>query len=154
MAGGYSDMKAMMGFGFFLLFLAGLALVMLQGRDMIQVGGSGAEVTGVSWRPVSVGDDAIPEDAGLYLLFEVDGSIKGHGGCNGFFGSLQQSESGIEVGPLGATRMACPEKVMDREMAFLDAVQRTQGFESGGGSMSLLDEASDVLAEFVVGPDN
>ena len=27
-------MKAIMGFGFFLLFLAGIALVMLQGREM------------------------------------------------------------------------------------------------------------------------
>jgi putative lipoprotein len=147
-------MKAIVGFAFFLLFLAGIAFVMMQGRQMAQMGGGGAELTGVTWRPVTVGGEAVPQDSGMYVQFEVDGSIKGHGGCNGFFGSLQQSESGIEVGPLGATRMACPEKVMDREMAFLDAVQRTQGFETGGGSMSLLDGASGVLAEFVAGPDN
>ncbi len=147
-------MKAIVGFAFFLLFLAGIAFVMLQGRQMAQMGGGGAELTGVTWRPVTVGGEAVPQDSGMYVQFEVDGSIKGHGGCNGFFGSLQQSESGIEVGPLGATRMACPEKVMDREMSFLDAVQRTQGFESGGGSMSLLDGVSGVLAEFVAGPDN
>ena len=143
-----------MGFGFFLLFLAGIAFVMLQGRQLVQVGGGGAELTGVTWRPVTVSGEAIPEDSDMYVQFDVDGDIKGHGGCNGFFGSLQQSESGIEVGPLGATRMACPEEVMDREMAFLDAVQKTRGFESGGGNMSLLDEASGVLAEFVAGADN
>ena len=147
-------MKAIIGFGFFLLFLAGIAFVMLQGRQLAQVGGGGAELTGITWRPVTVGGEPVPEDSGMYVQFEVDGSIKGHGGCNGFFGSLQQSESGFEVGPLGATRMACPEEVMDREMAFLDAVQKTQGFESGGSSMSLLNEASGILAEFVAGTDN
>ena len=95
-------MKAIVGFAFFLLFLAGIAFVMLQGRQMAKLGGGGAELTGVSWRPV--GGAAVPDDSGMYVSFDVDGSIKGHGGCNGFFGSLQQSETGIEVGPLGSTR--------------------------------------------------
>ncbi len=144
-------MKSMMGFAFFLLFLAGIAFVMLQGREMIQVGGSGAELTGISWRLVSVGDEAIPEDAGLTLRFEVDGSIKGHGGCNGFFGSLQKSDSGIEVGPLGATRMACPEPIMNRETTFMNAVQKLRDFRTTGDGMSLLDEDGNVLASFVAG---
>lgn len=149
-------MKAIVGFAFFLLFLAGIAFVMLQGRQMAQPGasGGGAGITGISWRPVMVGDESIPEDSGMYIRFEVDGSIKGHGGCNGFFGSLEQTESGIGVGPLGATSMACPEPVMSREAAFLDAVQKTSNFKSGKDSMRLLDDSSSVLAEFVAGADN
>ena len=146
-------MKSMFGFAVFLLFLAGIALVMLQGRSMMSVGGGGAELTGISWRPVSVGDQAIPEDSGLYVLFEVDGSIKGHGGCNGFFGSLEQADSGIAVGQLGATRMACPDEIMDLEMIFMYAVQRTRDFRSGGDRMSLIDEGGNVLAVFVAGAD-
>ncbi len=146
-------MKSMFGFAVFLLFLAGIALVMLQGRSMVSVGGGGAELTGISWRPVSVGDQEIPEDSGLYVLFEVDGSIKGHGGCNGFFGSLEKADSGIAVGRLGATRMACPDEIMDREMAFMAAVQRTRDFRSGGDRMSLIDEGGSVLAVFVAGAD-
>ena len=146
-------MKSMFGFGVFLLLLAGIALVMLQGRSMMSVGGGGAELTGISWRPVSVGDQEIPEDSGLYVLFEVDGSIKGHGGCNGFFGSLEKADSGIAVGQLGATRMACPEEIMDRETAFMGAVQRTRDFQSGGDRMSLIDESGSVLAVFVAGAD-
>lgn len=142
-------MKAIVGFTFFLLFLAGIAFVMLQGRQMIQVGGGGAELTGISWRPIMVGDQAIPEDSGMFIRFEVDGSIKGHGGCNGFFGSLEQTKSGIEVGPLGATRMACAEIIMNREMVFMDAVQKTRDFKTASDSMSLLDEGSSVLVEFV-----
>jgi heat shock protein HslJ len=149
-------MKAIVGFALFLLFLAGIAFVMLQGRQLAQLGapGGGAGLTGVSWRPVTVGSEAIPEDSGMYIRFEVDGSIKGHGGCNGFFGSLEQSESGLEVGPLGSTRMACPEPRMSREVAFLEAVQKTRNFKIASDRMSLLDEGSSVLAQFVAGADN
>ena len=48
-------MKAAMGFGFFLLFLAGIALVMLQGREMARqnLPGGGAGMAGPEWRPVT-----------------------------------------------------------------------------------------------------
>ena len=146
-------MKVIVGFVLFLLFVAGIAFLMSQGRDMMQLGGSGAEVTGISWRPVTVGDEAIPEDSGLYIQFDVDGSIKGNGGCNGFFGSLEQSDSGIGVGPFGSTRKACSAAIMSRETAFMDAVQKTSGFKTRGDSMSLLDEDGSVLASFVAGAD-
>ena len=144
-------MKGLLGFGFFLLFLAGIALVTLKGRELGQIGasGSGAEITGITWRPVVVGDDAMPDDSGMFIQFEVDGSIKGHGGCNGFFGSLQQTESGIGVGALVVTEKACPRRVMSREKTFLSAVQETTNFESGNDSMRLLGEDDEVLAEFV-----
>ena len=149
-------MKGIMAFGFFLLFLAGIALVMLQGRQMPQLGasGGGADVTGIKWRPVIVGDEAIPDDSGMFIRFEVDGSIKGHGGCNGFFGSLESRKSGIGVGPLVVTRTACPGPVMSREMTFLDAIQKTGNFETAGDSMRLLDEENDALAEFVADADD
>ncbi len=147
-------MKAIVGFGFFLLFLAGIALVTLQGRQMAQqnLPGGGASLTGISWRPILVGDEAIPEDSGIFVSFEVDGGIKGSGGCNNFFGSLVQTESGIEIGPLGATRMACPQAIMSREMAFLEALQKTRGFQANNDSMRLLDDEGSVLAEFVAVP--
>lgn len=147
-------MKAMMGFAFFLLFLAGIALVMLQGREMVQIGGSGAELIDITWRPIMVGDETIADDSGMYISFEVDGSIKGHGGCNGFFGSLEQTESGIGVGPLGGTRMACPTAIMDRETRFMEAVGKTTDFQSSKEGMSLLDEDNGVLARFVAVADD
>ncbi len=148
-------MKAIVGFGFFLLFLAGIALVTLQGRQMAQqnVLGGGAALTGISWRPITLGNVAIPEDSGIFVSFAVDGGIKGRGGCNNFFGSLEQTESGIEIGPLGVTRMACPPPIMNRETAFLEALQRTRDFQANDESMRLLDDEGNVLAEFVAGAE-
>lgn len=143
-------MKSMMGFVFFLLFLAGFALVMLQGRQIGRPGG-GAEITGVSWRPVTIGADTIPDNSGVFVLFEVDGSVTGHGGCNRFTGSLASSDSGIAVGQLASTRMACSEEIMNREMAFMEAVQQTTGFRGDGQRMNLLDSEGNVLVTLVPG---
>ena len=142
-------MKSIFGFAVLLVFLAGVGYLILQGGQMHALGGGGAELTGISWRPLSVGDQAIPEDSGLFIRFEVDGSINGHGGCNSFFGSLEQSPSGIAVGQLGSTRMLCSAEIMRRETAFMSAVQKTRDFKYGVGGMSMLDEEGNVLAEFV-----
>jgi heat shock protein HslJ len=146
-------MKAIVGFGFFLLFLAGIALVMLQGRQMAQKNlvGTGASLTGVNWRPVVLGAESMPDDSGMFVQFEVDGSFKGHGGCNSFFGSLEQSDAGVSIGPIGATRMACPEPVMKRETAFITALQNTKQFELGRDKLHLLDGGRTLLAELVEG---
>lgn len=146
-------LKAMLGFGFFLLFLGGFAFVMLQGRQLAQqnVPGGGASITGLSWRPAFIGAEPVPEDSGMFVTFDVDGSIKGNGGCNSFFGSLQKSDSGVVIGPLGATRMACPEPIMKRESAFMDALQKTAQLELGASRLQLLDDDSMLLAELVPG---
>ena len=144
-------MKAIVGFAFFLLFIAGFAFVMMMGRGAAEqnMAGGGASLTGVHWRLVSMGGETVAEDSGMFVTIEVDGSVKGHGGCNGFFGSLEKTEEGLAFGPLGATRMACPEPIMSREMDFLDALQETRQFLSGSDGMRLLDAQEEVLANFV-----
>jgi putative lipoprotein len=144
----------MMGFFFFLLFLAGISLVMLQGREMARqnLPGGGASMTGIEWRPTFVGAEEIASDSGMFVHFAVDGSIKGSGGCNNFFGSLQTTEGGLSVGELGSTRMACPSEIMDREMAFIKALQDTSQFEIGENSLQLLGPGNTLLAELVA-PD-
>ena len=144
-------MKAIVGFAFFLLFLAGFAFVMMFGRETAEqnMAGGGASLTGVHWRLVSMAGDSIAEESGIFVSIDVDGSVKGHGGCNGFFGSLEKTQTGLEFGPLGATRMACPEPIMSREMDFLEALQETRQFLSDSDGMRLLDAQGKVVAKFV-----
>ncbi len=144
-------MKSIMGFGFFLLFLAGIALVMLQGREMARqhMPGGGVSITGMEWRPTVVGAQQMPGDSGMFVLFEVDGSIKGNGGCNNFFGALQKEGDGIAVGELGMTRMACPADIMARETAFMNALQDMSHFEMGADNLQLLNDENRMLAELV-----
>ena len=129
------------------LLVAGFAWLRSSG-EAPTVGG-GLPVTGIPWRPTVIGDETLPPDSGMHVQFEMDGNITGHAGCNRFFGSLQQTDSGIEVGPLGATRMACPEPIMGRELAFLDAIQRTKSFRNRDDVLELVDAEHNVLAELV-----
>ncbi len=144
-------MKGILGFAFFLLFLAGITLVMLQGREMARqnMPGGGVGMTGTTWRPAVVGSEELPADSGMFVLFAVEGSIKGNGGCNSFCGSLQKKDDGIVVGPLGSSRMACPEKIMDREAAFMQALQNAVLFEAGDDRLQLIDDAGVLLADLV-----
>ena len=144
-------MKGIMAFAFFLLFLAGITLVVLQGNEMARqhMPGGGAAMTGITWRPTVVGAEEIPDDSGIFVLFAVDGSINGNGGCNSFFGSLVKTNDGIAVGELGSSRMACPEAIMDREMAFMQALQNAVHFELGNDRLLLANDAGVMLAELV-----
>ncbi len=144
-------MKAIMGFGFFLLFLAGITLVLLQGREMARqnLPGGGLGVTGIEWRPTVVGAQSMPDDSGMYVLFAVDGSIKGNGGCNTFFGTLEKTDDGIAAGELGSSRMACPDSVMQRESAFMQALQDMTRFETAENRLQLVNDSNRLLAELV-----
>jgi len=101
---------------------------------------SADDLAGSEWRPVAIGDAAVPEDVEIFVRFEADGALKGNGGCNNFFGSYQTSESSFEVGPLGATRMACPEPIMDMEDAFMGALQAGKSFKRERIKLELFDE--------------
>jgi len=144
-------MKGILGFAFFLLFLAGITLVMIQGKEMARqnMPGGGVGMTGTTWRPTIVGSEELPVDSGMFVQFAVDGSIKGNGGCNSFFGSLQKKDDGIVVGELGSSRMACPGKIMDREVAFMQALQNAVVFETGDNRLQLIDDAGVMLADLV-----
>ena len=145
-------MKATIGFGFFLLFLAGLALVMLQGREMARqnVPGGGAAITGKNWQPTVIAGRRTPGDIKMFVHFAVDGSVNGNAGCNQFSGSLESTENGVSMGRLAATRKACPPAEMELEATFMNALQSTAGFELSLGTLQLLDEQGDLLAELIV----
>ncbi len=138
-----------MKFGIALVALLLLAFGLFKLQARLSTATSGADFAGIDWRPTSIAGETVPDDTEQFVRFEVDGSISGHGGCNRFFGALQKSDAGIEVGPLGATRMACPEPVMQHEAAFLDAVQKTRKFDSGKERLRLLDEDGDELVVLV-----
>ena len=144
-------MKGILAFAFFLLFLAGISLVMMQGKEMARqnMPGGGVGMTGTTWRPTVIGAKEMPADSGMFVEFSVDGSINGNGGCNSFFGSLQKKDDGIVVGELGSSRMACPGKIMDREVAFMQALQNAVVFETGNDRLQLVDGAGVMLADLV-----
>ena len=63
------------------------------------------------------------------LAFPQPGKVAGSASCNRFFGPVQMHGESIKLGPLGSTRMACPEAVMNQETKYLQALQAAESFE-------------------------
>jgi heat shock protein HslJ len=119
-------------------------------QAMLLIGGTvlADGLAGSEWRPVQLGEHAVADTESLFVRFEAEGHVAGHGGCNRFFGSYQITGEQISIGPLGATRMACPEPVMDLEMTFFSALEQARGFSRDRARLVLVDEQGNTGAIF------
>lgn len=143
-------MKAMVGFVFFLLFLAGYALVTLwnMGEDAEISVPTVTELSASAWRPSHIGEMKLDEDTGLYLQFETDGKLGGYAGCNRFFGSFELSDNAIHIEPLGITRMACASQIMSFEISFIEALQSATTVARANNRIALRNDQGQAVARF------
>jgi heat shock protein HslJ len=56
--------------------------------------------------------------------------VFGDSGCNRFTGGYTVMGNKIKIGPLASTLMACPQRQMDAEHAFLTKLQAAKTFSS------------------------
>ena len=89
-------------------------------------------------RPIA-GRCAVAPDSKLFVQVKSGGELAGNGGCNRFFGRYKITGDAIEIGPLGATRMACPEPAMALEARFLAALEAARLWHRDRTSLILLD---------------
>ena len=109
-----------------------------------------AGLAGSEWRPLWLGELGVEPVDGLFVRFEGAGRLAGYGGCNRLFGTYEMTdEARLEIGPLGATRRACPEPVMVREQALRDVLERTRQFQRKRLALILFDSNGEFLAELV-----
>lgn len=96
------------------------------------------ELAGTVWRLVQLDEGAaVAAGAGLELRFEGE-RIAGSGGCNRFAAELRSGErDALEIGPITATRRACPAAVMRREQRFFAALQRAHRLAFRFGRLEL-----------------
>ena len=86
-------------------------------------------LSGSEWLLEDLGGSGVVEDIQATLAFPEAGKVAGFGSCNRFFGSVETDGDAMKLGPLGSTRMACPEVVMHQETKYLKALQAAERFE-------------------------
>jgi heat shock protein HslJ len=106
---------------------------------------AGAGLAGSEWRAKEIDGVELPPEIEMFIRFGDEGRLEGHGGRNGFFGLYAVLGTRIEIGPLGATRMACPGPVMEDELRFFDALQKAEHFTRRTTELVLTDKAETVL---------
>ncbi len=79
-------------------------------------------LAGSEWGPEGENGD------NQFVAFKSGGEVIGHGGCNRFFGTYQQSGEVLTFGPLASTKMACPN--LSDEQAFISALQSARRIEA------------------------
>jgi len=93
------------------------------------------KLAGSEWVLEDLAGTGVIDNIPATLTFPEDGKVVGNGSCNRFFGPAETQGQVIKLGPLGATRMACPEAVMNQETKYLNALQAAERFEWKNGKL-------------------
>jgi heat shock protein HslJ len=99
------------------------------------------------WEPRLIGDQPVPEDAGLSLSVSFEGRVEGTTGCNRFSGMADLDAGWMQPGPLAVTRMACAEpETAERETAWLKALEDARAFVVSPEGLWLTREDGSMVA--------
>ena len=108
-----------------------------------------ASLTGTKWVLESMNgrEVKLKEPTSEVFMTLEDGKVNGKAGCNSFFGSYELGEGNqLDFGPMGATKMACPD--MDIEVFFFTMLDSTRIYTIEGNKLSLKDVNEGVLVVF------
>lgn len=93
-------------------------------------GGAPADLLAATpWQITEVAGAPIVAGPSLDLRFDTQGRMAGHAGCNSWFTEYALSGEGLSIGPIGATRMACPPPILDQEARLFAALARVTRFD-------------------------
>jgi len=111
-------------------------------------------IAGAEWRLVRLTVDVkelpLASEGTPTLAVAGAGKVQGFASVNRYFGQAEFAEGGRLrwIGPLGSTRMAGPEPLMDQEQAFLTALERARSVALRAGRLILQDETGRTALEF------
>ncbi len=87
-------------------------------------------------------------EAPIELALGPEGEVSGTAGCNRYFGTYSADDGALSFGPLGSTRMACPNALMDQEDRYLQMLERTAAFKADSDNLVLSDAQGGDLLRF------
>ena len=109
------------------------------------------EIEGIQWYLTEVAGSPISPMANNkqshIILDSVQKQATGFSGCNNFFGGYELDKASLKFGPVGATRMACPDLEMSLETEVFKALDQTRSWTIQDGKLLFLEEGK-VLARF------
>ena len=107
-------------------------------------GGHLGSLAGSEWQLRDFAGEPAPAEA--WIGFKADGSAAGQGGCNRFTGGYTEAPGELTFGPVAATRMACPEPMMQTESDFFGALDATREAVATHLLLALFDADGKLLA--------
>ncbi len=108
----------------------------------------GGPAEGTFWKLVYMNGE-IPEGMEISAVFK-DGKVTGKGVCNRYFADYEINGGELKVGPVGATKMACPEHAM-LESQYFGILPQARSFSVKGETLSISCEGAKL--RFVKGEE-
>jgi putative lipoprotein len=103
---------------------------------------------GTTWRLESLAGEAVLDRVEATLRIQ-EGKVSGRGSCNSFFGPVTIEGETISFGPLGSTRMACPESVSNQEAKYFEALRAAERFTLEGSTLWIHSRGMEAPLRFV-----
>jgi len=107
---------------------------------------------GTTWRVTTIASaNAVSStiaDTELTAGFGDDGTVTGTDGCNRYRAEYSASGGSITIGAPAGTFMACEPDVEQQARAFTGAMQAAAAYEISGTSLTLSDDAGNLLLVF------
>ena len=99
---------------------------------------SPGDLNGTNWRLVAFArEEPVPSEVEITAVFEAS-QLSGSAGCNRYFAGLEPNAGiGPAFSPIGTTRMACSEPLMEAEARYLSLLQRVERFGMQAGKLLL-----------------
>jgi heat shock protein HslJ len=109
-----------------------------------------AELEGVTWQLI-----AYLDQNGMLFMPGVestitlqDGEAGGQGGCNMFFAPYTLDGDQLTFGPAGSTMMACEERAMAQEQAFLTSLEQVASYQIVANQLHMANADGAVILAF------
>jgi heat shock protein HslJ len=106
-------------------------------------GADAAGIEGIQWYLTEVGGSPVSpmaDDKQPHILLDPEEKqATGFAGCNNFFGSYELDGSSLTFGPMGATRMACPDLETGLETSVFKALESTLKWKIDSGDLLFFD---------------
>ena len=128
-----------------------MLLVSCMKKEVLPSGTQAATIETIQWYLTEVGGSPVSpvaHDKQPHIhLNPEEKQATGFAGCNHFFGRYELDGSSLTFGPMGATRMACPDLETGLETSVFDALENTRKWKKADEELLLLEEDA-VLARF------
>lgn len=98
-------------------------------------------------------DQPAPAEPAITLVFESD-RVVGTSGCNRYFAGVWEGDmpGDVTFGPVGGTRMACPENVTNLEYRYLEALGGIEKYSFLAGKLALTARVKDSFVTMLFAP--
>ena len=109
----------------------------------------GGPIEGTVWKLTYMNGD-IPEGIDVSARFD-NGKVTGKGICNRYFADYETDSGQLKIGPVGATKMLCPDNAM-LESQYFGTLSKAQSYSVNGEKLSITCEGAKL--QFVKGEEN